>query len=88
MFKHAPYGYRNLPPASFCDEHFWLLMELSGIRSDKIMLSLREYLVEGFSRKEICDRNGISSSYFAICLNKISYINNISAGLSKYYNDD
>lgn len=40
----------NVKPAinNISNEHFWLLIELSGIRSDKIIMSLREHLVDGF----------------------------------------
>ncbi|EKF5367816.1 PbsX family transcriptional regulator, partial [Escherichia coli] len=68
------------------NEHFWLLIELSGIRSDKIIMSLREHLVDGFSKREVCERNGVSLSYFSISLKKISHIHNVCALISKYYN--
>ncbi|MFL9186611.1 PapB/FocB family fimbrial expression transcriptional regulator [Escherichia coli] len=85
MFKYISYGPRRLVPAQFGDEHFWLLIELSGLRSENIILSLKEYLVEGFPRKAVCERNGVSSSYFSICLKRISYINSISEKLSEHY---
>ncbi|MBB7656665.1 PbsX family transcriptional regulator [Escherichia coli] len=67
------------------NEHFWLLIELSGIRSDKIIMSLRDHLVDGFSKREACERNDVSQSYFSVSLKKISHINNMCALLSKYY---
>ncbi|ENB6579608.1 PbsX family transcriptional regulator [Escherichia coli] len=85
--KLHPYcGYSvKLGPAEFCDEHFWLLIELSGIRSEKVVLSLKDYLVDGFSRREACERHQVSASYFAISLKRMTYINNISEKMSKYY---
>lgn len=83
------YGYNaKLGPAELCDEHFWLLVELSGIRSEKVVLSLRGYLVDGFSRREACDRYQVSPSYFAISLKRVTYVNNISQKMSKYYKNN
>lgn len=70
------------------NEHFWLLIELSGIRSDKVIISLRDHLVDGFTKREACERNDVALSYFSISLKKISYIHNISALLSEYYDSD
>ena len=58
----------NVKPAinNISNEHFWLLIELSGIRSDKIIMSLREHLVDGFTKREVCERNDVSLSYFSI----------------------
>ncbi|MEL8365119.1 PbsX family transcriptional regulator [Escherichia coli] len=78
----------KLTAANICNEHFWLLIELSGVRSEKIIMSLKDYLVDGFSKKEACEKNGVSLSYFSVTLKKLSYINNISALLSEYYHGD
>ncbi|KEJ82075.1 adhesin biosynthesis transcription regulatory family protein [Escherichia coli 6-175-07_S3_C3] len=51
-------------------------------------MSLKDYLVDGFSKKEACEKNGVSLSYFSVTLKKLSYINNISALLSEYYHGD
>ncbi|HFO6700583.1 TPA: PapB/FocB family fimbrial expression transcriptional regulator, partial [Escherichia coli] len=79
----------NVKPAinNISNEHFWLLIELSGIRSDKIIMSLREHLVDGFTKREVCERNDVSLSYFSISLKKISHIHNVCALLSEYYNN-
>ncbi|WP_253030774.1 adhesin biosynthesis transcription regulatory family protein [Escherichia coli] len=85
---HAQYCYNynvKLSPANICDEHFGLLIELSGIRSHKIILALRDHLVNGYSRREACERHEVSLSYFSISLKKISYINGVSAIISEYY---
>ncbi|WP_409071766.1 PapB/FocB family fimbrial expression transcriptional regulator [Escherichia coli] len=69
------------------NEHFWLLIELSGIRSDKIIMSLRDHLVDGFSKRESCERHDVSLSYFSLSLKKLSYIHHISSLISEYYEE-
>ncbi|HDW2446455.1 TPA: hypothetical protein RLU20_001907, partial [Escherichia coli] len=48
--------------------HFWLLIELSGIRSDKVIMSLHDHLVDGMSKKHACKKNDVSMSYFSLSL--------------------
>lgn len=78
----------NLTAYSISNEHFWLLIELSGIRSEKIIISLKEYLVDGFSKREVCERHDVSLSYFSLSLKKLSHIHNIASLISEYYSDD
>ena len=35
---------------NICSAHFCLLIELSGVRSDKVIMSLRDHLVDGMSK--------------------------------------
>ncbi|KAB3085570.1 PbsX family transcriptional regulator [Escherichia coli] len=74
--------------SNICNAHFWLLVELSGIRSVKVIKSLRDHLVEGLSKKDVCEKNDVSLSYFSLSLKKIIHVYNISALISKYYKHD
>ncbi|MXE20425.1 PbsX family transcriptional regulator [Escherichia coli] len=67
------------------NEHFWLLIELSGIRSNKVIMSLRDHLVDGYSKREACERHDVSLSYFSLSLKKLSYIHHVSSLISEYY---
>ncbi|KAB3085567.1 PbsX family transcriptional regulator [Escherichia coli] len=85
-FIHTHYEYRlKLPLNNISDKQFWLLVELSGIRSDKIIISLREHLVDGFSKLEACERNNVALSYFSVSVKKLRRIHNIVALISEYY---
>lgn len=65
--------------------HFWLLIELDGVRSNKVIMSLRDHLVDGMSKKHACKKNDVSMSYFSLSLKKLLHTHNISALISKYY---
>ncbi|MCZ9193055.1 PapB/FocB family fimbrial expression transcriptional regulator, partial [Escherichia albertii] len=43
--------------------YFELIMEIMPIYSKKVIASLRDFLVMGFSRKEACSRNDVSPAY-------------------------
>ena len=85
---HAYHEHRLiLPLNNIPEKQFWLLVELSGIRSDKIILSLREYFVCGLSKQEACERNNVALSYFSVSVKKIRRTHNIIVEISDYYRD-
>lgn len=46
-----------LIPGKVDERRFWLLIELSPFRSEKIVRALRDFLVMGYNRKEVCVKN-------------------------------
>ncbi len=78
----------NLVPSQVHDKHFWMLIEMSSIRSRKVIHALRDYLVKGFTRIESCERHKVSVSYFSLSMKKMSYMNNIAAKISVYYSSN
>jgi hypothetical protein len=75
----------GLVPGRVCEDQFCLLVEMSSIRSDKMIQALQEYLVQGQSRIAICERYGLGSSYFSISLDRLQRLSHIAAMLSCYY---
>nr|MDK7289835.1 PapB/FocB family fimbrial expression transcriptional regulator [Escherichia coli] len=68
-------------------EHFSLLIEISPIRSKKNIMALKEYLVDGYSKQESCERNNVSISYFCLCLKKLNYTHSIVSALKYFYRE-
>ncbi|MXI59081.1 transcriptional regulator [Escherichia coli] len=66
-------------------EKFDLLIDVSTIHSEKVRCALKEFLVEGYSTKEVCDRNGVSRGYFSSALGRLYRIDNIVAKLNRFY---
>ncbi|EQC1804413.1 PbsX family transcriptional regulator [Escherichia coli] len=54
-------------------DHFWLLMELTSIRSEKMIRALYDYFVSGYLRNEICDMHGVSQSNLSLSIKKIQH---------------
>ena len=74
-----------LTPGCMDEEHFLLLMDISPICSRKVFESLRAYLVDGCSRKFICDNYNISNGYLTVSLNRLNKIHQCVSLLKKYY---
>lgn len=78
---------RMLIPGFVSESVFDLLIELSSIHSIKVISALRDYLVLGDARKDVCERYGASISYFSIALGRLFRINQIVSQLICYYHE-
>lgn len=67
------------------EEQFWLLINMSSIHSENIIAALKDYLVQGKSRKEVCELYKVNSGYLSTCLNRLQYISTTVASLARYY---
>ncbi|EJO1077660.1 adhesin biosynthesis transcription regulatory family protein [Escherichia coli] len=74
-----------LTPGCMDEEHFLLLMDISPICSKKVFESLRAYLVDGYSRKFICENYNMNNGYFTVSLNRLNKIHQCIVQLKKYY---
>ncbi|EIM7320207.1 adhesin biosynthesis transcription regulatory family protein [Escherichia coli] len=75
----------HLSPGNVSEEHFWLLVEISPMHSEKIIFALKDFLVSGCSRKEVCERHGISSGYFSSALGRFRHVSMTVLQLIPYY---
>ncbi|HED0168020.1 TPA: adhesin biosynthesis transcription regulatory family protein [Salmonella enterica subsp. enterica serovar Mississippi] len=75
----------SLIPGEIAEEHFWLLIEISPIHSEKIIGALKDFLVTGYSRKEVCERHGISPGYFSGALGRFRHVSLTISQLIPYY---
>lgn len=74
-----------LVPGKITEDMFCLLVEMSSIRSEKMVQALQEYLVQGKSRIAICENYRLGSSHFSISLDRLQRLSYLAAMLSCYY---
>lgn len=67
-FIHPGYA---LQPGEVTEEQFRLLVDISSVRSTKVILALRDYFVLGHSRKLVCERNQVNPGYLSIKIREI-----------------
>ncbi|ELL3233718.1 TPA: transcriptional regulator [Escherichia coli] len=67
------------------EEQFWLLIDISPIYSEKLINAMREHLVYGISRKEVCGKYCVSNSYLSTGLNKLYHVNRTILKLICFY---
>lgn len=53
-------------PGEMKDDLFERIINISSIRSEKVITSLYDYFVLGFTRNEICRKNRINPGYLSI----------------------
>ncbi|EAA9231964.1 transcriptional regulator [Salmonella enterica subsp. enterica serovar Give] len=61
---------QTLLPGRMTDHHFWLLIEIAPMHSEKVISALRDFLVLGYTRKEACERHDVSQGYFSGALGR------------------
>ena len=71
-----------LLPGSMSEMHFFLLIGISSIHSDRVILAMKDYLVGGHSRKEM------NNGYFSTTLGRLIRLNALAARLAPYYTDE
>ncbi|MDW9200281.1 adhesin biosynthesis transcription regulatory family protein [Escherichia coli] len=74
-----------LTPGCLEEEHFLLLMDISPICSKKVFDSLRAYLVDGRSRKFICETYNINNGYLTVSLNRLNKIHQCISSIKRFY---
>ncbi|HAX9584600.1 TPA: transcriptional regulator [Escherichia coli] len=65
---------------------FWLLVELSSLRSEKTIRALNDFLVLGYTRKEVCEKYHLSGGNFSVALRRIMHVDGIARLVAAYYN--
>ncbi|ELP5543946.1 hypothetical protein QTR52_004368 [Salmonella enterica] len=68
-----PYG-TQLSPGTVAEEQFKLLIDISTIRSNRIIVALEEYFVQGVTRKEICNKYKLSAGYLSVKIKEIQIL--------------
>lgn len=77
-----------LLPGSMSEMHFFLLIGISSIHSDRVILVMKDYLVGGHSRKEVCEKYQMNNGYFSTTLGRLIRLNALAARLAPYYTDE
>ncbi|HBC5825956.1 TPA: adhesin biosynthesis transcription regulatory family protein [Escherichia coli] len=75
----------SLMPGKMSESHFRLLIEISTIHSEKIIFALKDFLVFGYSRREVCERHKISSGYLSGALGRFQHVNTTVIQLIPFY---
>ncbi|ENF3171759.1 TPA: PapB/FocB family fimbrial expression transcriptional regulator [Escherichia coli] len=62
---------QTLYPGDVEKELFWFIIDISSIRSDKMIHALHDHLVEGYTRIEVCNRYHVNPGYLSIKIKEI-----------------
>ncbi|HCQ3845058.1 TPA: adhesin biosynthesis transcription regulatory family protein [Escherichia coli] len=77
---------KGLPPGSISETQFYLLIGISSIHSDRVILAMRDYLVDGCTRKEVCRKYQLNNGYFTTTIGRLIRLNTLVARIAHYYN--
>ena len=74
-----------LLPGKMPENQFWLLAEISPVRSEKVLNALRDFLVLGYTRREACERYNVSQGCFSGALGRIQRTHQAVNSLVPFY---
>lgn len=84
VFYNPPY---KLEPGRVDKEHLDLLIDISPIRSDKVIIALSEYYINGIERRIICEKHGVNPGYFSLKIREVQDLNYRIYKLLPFYID-
>ncbi|EAP7415025.1 transcriptional regulator [Salmonella enterica] len=84
LYLSSMYG-RALSSGNMSEKQFWLLAEISPIHSEKVLNSLRDFLVLGYTRREACERHEVSQGYFSGALRRFQRTHQTVSRLVPFY---
>lgn len=76
----------TLKPGEVSEFLFWLLIELSSLRSEKAIRALSDFLILGYTRREVCEKYHLSGSHFSVALRQLMRVNDLARLTASYYN--
>ncbi|HBB9157390.1 adhesin biosynthesis transcription regulatory family protein [Escherichia coli] len=67
------------------DEQFYLLVELASVRSQKVILAMRDHFVLGYPRKVVCEGYGVNAGYLSVCIGRLNRVETMILKLVHFY---
>ena len=83
-FYNPPY---KLKPGRVDKGHLDILIDISPIRSDKVIIALSEYYVNGIKRRVICEKYGVNPGYLSLKIREVQDLNYRIYKLLPFYID-
>ena len=74
-----------LIPGHADKKHLNLLIDISSIRSHKVIKALNDYFILGKARTEICDEYDVNQGYLSLKIKEIKLLNEKILNLLPYY---
>ncbi|HBA3615020.1 TPA: PapB/FocB family fimbrial expression transcriptional regulator [Escherichia coli] len=62
---------KTLRPGYIEKDLFWFIVDVSSIRSKKMICALHDHLVEGDTRNEVCNRYDVNQGYLSVKIRDI-----------------
>lgn len=67
------------------EEQFYYLLQLTGIRSENLILALKDHLINGLTGSQACEKYHVNKGLFSRRLTVIKSTNKIVKELIKFY---
>ncbi|WP_370607802.1 PapB/FocB family fimbrial expression transcriptional regulator [Citrobacter meridianamericanus] len=75
----------TLAPGQVSNEQFCLLIDISSVRSDKVIHALQEYFVNGEKRNIICEKYHVNPGYLSIKIREVQALSRRILDIYPYF---
>lgn len=75
-----------LKPGTVSEDMFHILIDISAIRSEKVICALRYFFVDGKIRKEICEEFGVNPGYLSTKIKELQLLMGKIISIYPHYN--
>jgi hypothetical protein len=75
-----------LIPGNVPAEMFYALIDISAIRSEKVIYALKSFFVDGKERGAICESLNVNAGYLSIKIRELQTLTKKIMGLYPFYN--
>lgn len=75
----------TLSPGQVSNEQFRMLIDISSVRSDKVINALQAYFVNGIARNTICEEYHVNPGYLSIKIREIQSLSRKIIDIYPYY---
>lgn len=72
-------------PGHVSNDHFCLLIDISPVRSNKVINALQEYFVKGEKRNVICEKYHVNPGYLSIKIREIQTLSRLILDIYPYF---
>lgn len=76
----------TLKPGTVSEDMFHILIDISAIRSEKVIYALRNFFVDGKTRKEICEEFDVNPGYLSTKIKELQLLMSKIVSIYPYYN--
>lgn len=77
-----------LVPGNVSEEHFYKLLAISNIHSEKMARALEAFFVHGLPRREACEKFNVAQGNFSIKQRYLQWLSEAIIGIYPYYSND
>lgn len=87
MYNNKPTHYAGDPfsRGTVNKDMFFILIDISSVRSEKVINALTDFFVYGYSRNKVCERYSVNPGYLSVKIKELQLLGRKIKDIAPYY---